>query len=255
MATEMRNVGKETLRRLKLAWSFLTIFPVNTGKYEEGDLSHSSFFFPVVGAVLGGADALFFYLLYFLTQDSFLAAFGVTFLGIFLTRGLHLDGLADSFDALFSGEPQERKREILKDSHHGTFGVVGILFLVGAKIFLLQGMERNPLLFLLLAPLGGRVGALEWGAFFRPFPRSQKGLGEEFVGRIPSFYFFFWLIALVILGWRWGGIETLLKIILTFAIIYPLGRKSSGAFGGMNGDVVGLGIELTEILILIGGRF
>lgn len=255
MADEMKNAGTETLRRLKLAWSFLTIFPVTTGKYEEGDLSRASFFFPVAGALLGGANALFFYLLYFLTRDSFLSAFGVIFLGIFLTRGLHLDGWADSFDALFSGKSPEGKRDILKDSRHGTFGVVGILFLVGAKIFLLGGMESNPLLFLFLAPLGGRVGALEWGAFFHPFPRSQKGLGEEFVGRIPSFYFFFWLIVVVIIGGRWGGVETLLKIILTFAIIYPLGKKLSGAFGGMNGDIVGLGIELVEILILTGGRF
>ncbi len=52
-----------------------------------------------------------------------------------------------------------------------------------------------------------------------------------------------------------GGVETLLKIILVFAIIYPLGNRLSGIFGGLNGDLVGLGIELAEILILAGGRF
>ncbi|HXL02076.1 MAG TPA: adenosylcobinamide-GDP ribazoletransferase [Candidatus Atribacteria bacterium] len=255
MATEIKRAGKEAIRRLKLSWSFLTIFPVNTGEYKEGDLSRASFFFPVVGTVIGAANALLFYLLYFLTRDSLLSAFGVTFLGIFLTRGLHLDGVADSFDALFSGEPQERKQEILKDSHHGTFGVVGILLLTGAKIFLLQGMESNPLLFLFLAPLGGRVGALEWGAFFHPFPRSKRGLGEEFIGRVPPFYFFFWLAVIEVVSLMLGGTMTLLKIALVFAIIYPLGRKLSEVFGGLNGDLVGLGIEAIEILILIGGRF
>jgi len=52
-----------------------------------------------------------------------------------------------------------------------------------------------------------------------------------------------------------GGTMTLLKIALVFAIIYPLGRKLSEVFGGLNGDLVGLGIEAIEILILIGGRF
>lgn len=57
------------------------------------------------------------------------------------------------------------------------------------------------------------------------------------------------------MGFMLGGVETLLKIILVFAIIYPLGNRLSGIFGGLNGDLVGLGIELAEILILAGGRF
>lgn len=255
MAAEIKKAGKETIRRLKMAWGFLTVFPTDTGEYKEGDLSRASFFFPAVGAVIGAVNASLFYLLHFLTRDSLLSAFLVTFIWIFLTRGLHLDGLADSFDALFSGAGKERKQEILKDSHHGTFGVLGILFLVGAKVFLLQGIEKDPLLFLFLAPLLGRVAALQWGAFFHPFPRTKKGLGEEFVGRIPSFYFFFWLVVAGIMGFMLGGVETLLKIILVFAIIYPLGNRLSGIFGGLNGNLVGLGIELAEILILAGGRF
>ncbi|HQE25859.1 MAG TPA: adenosylcobinamide-GDP ribazoletransferase [Candidatus Atribacteria bacterium] len=255
MAAEIKKAGGEAIRRLKIALSFLTIFPVDSGEYREGDLSRASFFFPVVGTIIGALSALFFYLLYFLSGDSLLSAFGVAFLGIFITRGLHLDGLADSFDALFSGAPQDRKQEILKDPRHGTFGVVGILFLVGAKIFLLGGIEKDPLLFLFLAPIAGRAAALQWGAFFHPFPRQRKGLGEEFVGQVPSFYFFLWLVLVGMIGLKLGGVETLLKIALVFAIIYLLGRELNVIFGGLNGDIIGLGIELAEILILIGGRF
>ena len=101
---------------------------------------------------------------------------------------------------------------------------------MGAKVFLLQGIEKDPL-FLFLAPLLGRVAALQWGAFFHPFPRTKKGLGEEFVGRIPSFIF---LLARRCrnYGFYAGRVETLLKIILVFAIIYPLGNRLSGIFGG-----------------------
>ena len=115
-----------------------------------------------------------------------------------------------------------------------------------------MGIFKNLLLPLLA---GTRAAALQWGAFFHPFPRTKKGLGEEFVGRIPPFYFFFWLVVAGIMGFMLGGVETLLKIILVFAIIYPLGNRLSGIFGGLNGDLVGLGIELAEILILAGGRF
>ena len=85
MAAEIKKAGKETIRRLKMAWGFLTVFPTDTGEYKEGDLSRASFFFPAVGAVIGAVNASLFYLLHFLTRDSLLPAFLVTFIWIFLT--------------------------------------------------------------------------------------------------------------------------------------------------------------------------
>ena len=114
MAAEIKKAGKETIRRLKMAWGFLTVFPTDTGEYKEGDLSRASFFFPAVGAVIGAVNASLFYLLHFLTRDSLLSAFLVTFIWIFLTRGLHLDGLADSFDALFLVPARSGSKRFLK---------------------------------------------------------------------------------------------------------------------------------------------
>ena len=57
MAAEIKKAGKETIRRLKMAWGFLTVFPTDTGEYKEGDLSRASFFFPAVGAVIGAVNA------------------------------------------------------------------------------------------------------------------------------------------------------------------------------------------------------
>ena len=54
------------------------------------------------------------------------AVTGVAALAV-LTRGLHLDGLADVADGLGSGRPPEQAREVMKRSDIGPFGVVTLL--------------------------------------------------------------------------------------------------------------------------------
>ncbi|MGC8777829.1 MAG: adenosylcobinamide-GDP ribazoletransferase [Candidatus Caldatribacteriaceae bacterium] len=231
----------------RLALGFLTIFPVGE---VQGSLSQASFFFPLVGLFLGLLSLLWWELLLFLTQSPLFSAFCTVFLGVFLTRGLHLDGLADVCDAWVV--EKGRQLEVLKDSRLGTFGVLGVVFALGMKVLLLSEI-RNPW-YILLTPFFGRIGVLELGLFFPPlFP--DRGLGKELLGRVPLGFFLFWVgLSALGMGW-WQGAGHLLKIGIHFGIIYTLGKWCTERFGGLNGDMLGAGVELGEMLTLLFGWF
>ncbi|HYH01828.1 MAG TPA: adenosylcobinamide-GDP ribazoletransferase, partial [Bacillota bacterium] len=72
-------------------------------------------YFPLVGLIIGFLDALVFWLLT-LGLDKSIAVVGVVLFNSCLTGALHLDGLADTCDALFSARDRERMLEIMKDS-------------------------------------------------------------------------------------------------------------------------------------------
>lgn len=244
MAAEIR-IGK----CLRLAFGFLTVFPVGKVEYQEGDLAEVSFFFPLVGLFLGIFQFFIWWLILTASRSFVLAALFTLIFSAFLTRGLHLDGVADVSDAW--GVEKERRREVLKDSRIGTFGVLGLVFVLAMKLVLLAEL-RHPS-YLLWAPLLGRVGVLEVAALFPPLFEGE-GLGKELLRKVPLAFFLFWVaVVAFLMGWQEGALH-LLKIGIHFGIIYTLGKVFQQHFGGLNGDMLGCIIELGEIVVLFWGR-
>jgi len=122
------------------AVSFLTIF--KTGKkffLDEKKFHTSLYFFPLVGLIIG----MIISLVYFLTGlifPSFLCMISVIFIEVFISGAMHLDGLGDTFDGVFSGGNDTQKIiGIMKKSDIGVFGVVSLILLFILKIsFLLS---------------------------------------------------------------------------------------------------------------------
>ena len=117
-------------------------------------------FFPIVGLFIGALMAGGFLLGQWLGGAALGAALALV-MAFWVTGGLHIDGMADLWDALYSGKDTERQLEIMKDSRVGTFGVLGILFsqgmrFVGIYALALSGRPVWPLL--LALPVLGRVG-------------------------------------------------------------------------------------------------
>jgi adenosylcobinamide-GDP ribazoletransferase len=73
-----------------------------------------------------------------------------------LTRGLHLDGLGDTFDGLGAGGDRERMLRIMDDSHTGAFGLIAIVLLLFSKIHAIESMDNERWRALLAAPILGR---------------------------------------------------------------------------------------------------
>lgn len=239
---------RRILHFLRLSVGFLTLLPVGIKTYEPGDLARASPLFPLVGAGVGITVWGVRFLAFTRTQDSLLAALCALFAWVAFTRGFHLDGVADVCDALFAGGGVKERRLVLKDPRVGTFGVLGILLVLGTKGVLLSQVEH--FLPLLLAPVFGRVVVLLLGASFLPPLRESEGLAEEFVGKVPKEAFFLWAGGFCILGFFAGGWVIVLKTFAGFGIMFALGKVLSQRFGGLSGDVLGAGIEWGETLWL-----
>ena len=108
----------------KIAFSMYSKIPMPASDWKKENMRYIMCFFPLIGAIIGGVVWLWgFYGRYFIESKGFYAMIFVM-IPVFLTGGIHLDGLLDTSDAIHSYQPRERKLEILKDSHAGAFAII-----------------------------------------------------------------------------------------------------------------------------------
>src|SRR6266852_2906440 len=123
---------------LSLAVGFLTILPIIDDRRASEDAVATSFeWFPLVGFILGlalcGEDVILSYA-FGQVMRSVLVVLSL----IVISGAVHLDGLADTADALGAGRDRDRALEILQDSRIGTFGAIAIFFDLILKILALS---------------------------------------------------------------------------------------------------------------------
>jgi adenosylcobinamide-GDP ribazoletransferase len=235
---------------LPLALTFLTIFPwPRFGEVTSGDLARSLFWFPWVGAMLGlvywGAGAGLGH--YFPASAS--AALLLT-LTVFLTRGLHLDGLADTVDGLGGGGTPEARLAIMKDSRLGAFGAVSLVLMLLLKYsFFLVLLDRGLARDLVLFPIISRWGIVLL-AGLAPYARPGGGLGQAMTeGATPQLLAGATISALV-LCFLAAGFSGPICLALGALVVWGLSRYFRRRLGGITGDVYGAVTEILETLVL-----
>ncbi|WP_281178931.1 adenosylcobinamide-GDP ribazoletransferase [endosymbiont 'TC1' of Trimyema compressum] len=113
-----------------MSLQFLTKIPIPIRiKFNETDFGKCAMLSPLVGVILGTILALIYYLFSFLFPPL-IVGFICLIIYVFLTGGLHLDGLGDTFDGVFSYREKDKIIEIMKDSRLGTNGLLAILFIL-----------------------------------------------------------------------------------------------------------------------------
>lgn len=235
------------LNRFRIAFSFLTILPTGSNlDCSRAALTGSSIFFPVVGWVIGCFVAGIGWLTSCAGGSPLLGAVGAVAAGVIITRGLHLDGVADVLDGLGGSFETSRRLEIMKDSFIGPFGVTGLVLLLIGKVAALAMLLENPLP--LLLPLVTVPAAARWAmvaqAYGSRYPR-EDGTGHPFVGKITgSNLLFASVLTLPFLFFGWFGLVMVLA-----AQLPPLWfrQKAHQAFGGVTGDVLGASCEFSEL--------
>ncbi|AGA35120.1 Cobalamin synthase [Thioalkalivibrio nitratireducens DSM 14787] len=231
-------------RRLVLASQFLTRLPApRLRSISEAELLASTHWFPLVGLVIGALMAAAGFAGSML--DPWLGALAVLTLGVWITGALHLDGLADVTDGLGAahGRP-ERQLEAMRDPHIGSLGAVAMALLLAGKLVLLMLLLREgQWLALLLVPAWARLGTLYWAATVPPL---ATGMGERFAWRSRRLPMLAWLILLAPLSW-WLSPWLLLAPGVMLAWAAFLRHR----VGGMTGDGLGAGVELTEAALLL----
>ncbi|MCX7842877.1 MAG: adenosylcobinamide-GDP ribazoletransferase [Clostridia bacterium] len=239
------------IKRFLLMMQFLTAIPLPFKlDVKEEDFGKGLVFAPVVGLIIGGILAAQYLLLEMLLPFNVNAVLVVVSY-IMLTGGLHLDGLGDTFDGLFSNRPKERILEIMRDSRVGTNAVLAIFCVLALNTALLISLgSRNIVKALLLMPAAGRIGSLI-GAGASRYARSGEGLGKSFIDfcgikQILAGLVLYALIFIFAGGSVWAYL-LIIPVASSFFLIWLFSRK----IGGSTGDILGAVCEINQTIFLL----
>ena len=237
------------MRRLILILQFLTRIPLPTIEWrsDNNEFRDGIVYFPLVGFIVG----LFIMLFYFLGNllgGKLLASVAAVTSEAFITGGLHIDGLADTFDGLYSNRSKDRILEIMKDSRIGTNGVLAILLTILLKLSLIYQLpESETFKILLLMPVFSRLGMV-FASRYSKYAR-ENGLGNVFIGQVNNKHvagavLISGLISLI-------HISSLLFIPIVFGFCLLYIKNIKEKIGGMTGDTLGALCELSELVYLV----
>ena len=240
------------VRALLIAIAFATRVPVRVGAVAPEELAESLTALPLVGFLIGAIS----YGLCALTAPAFgdtLAAIATVSFSALISGGLHLDGLADWFDALGGGRgDRQRMLEIMRDSRIGAHGASALILVLLAKVAALAELTGSQrVLALCAAPAAARLTAV-WLLYSLPAARHD-GLGRGMGARLERKHA--WLAcAGFVLATCWLGPALIWPSIAATAAAVALGWQANKRLGGVTGDVCGAGIELSELAFLLACR-
>ena len=239
---------KTQLKRFLLTLGFMTRIPVNVnlGEVKDEDMHKGFLYYPVVGLIIGLVDVLVYFLVTLVLPDTFGIIFALL-ANFCVTGAFHLDGLSDTADGIYSARTRERMLEIMKDSRIGTNGAIAMCFDIMLKFVGLSYCDMKWLMILMM-PVAGKMvqGAIVYKAVY---PR-ENGIGI-YVGTVDKGT----VIGTVILGLLFMGVAFSYWGIVMFAVLYLFAYLFrvyiTGKIGGITGDVMGAGSELSEVLLIL----
>ena len=223
-------------------------------KASSEDFANGFVWFTLVGLVIGGLlSVLFAGLSPWIS--TLLMSVVLVLAEVMLTGGLHLDGLSDTFDGLYSNRDKDRVLEIMKDSRIGANGALAMMSWLLLKIALLHEILSMPLewqthaVTVLLMPVAAK-SALALSCYLGPYARKE-GMGHLFIGKVKG------LSLILVLG-----LAALVFLLLSPVALIPLGLVLSLTFvytwhvrrriDGLTGDTLGAWHELSELVYLAG---
>jgi adenosylcobinamide-GDP ribazoletransferase len=234
------------MKHLISAFQFLTILPL--GKPRELDASKITPCFPIVGLGIGLILLLADYLFSTLWPVSVVSLLDIMLLAI-LSGGLHLDGLGDTADGLFSHKSPERALAIMRDSRIGAMGLLAILFVLAIKWVSLRGVAEHRALYLLIIPAYSR-GAMMFGIKFLNYGRPEGGVGTDFFSRKPPMVALISILLPVLIS-LWLGYPAIwlngLFILVAALILLYFKRR----LGCITGDMLGAMAEVEEACLFL----
>ena len=249
---------------MRLAFSTLTALPIGPPReVDRATAGRAMALAPVVGAGLGAlAGAVGAGSGWWTASPAVAAVAGVATLAA-VTRGLHLDGLADTADGLGSAKPAADALRIMKASDIGPFGVITLVLALLGQILLLAGAwsrhgARYGACAIAVACVAGRL-AVTWAC--RPGVPSARpgGLGAWVAGSVSRTSVAGATVgalatasiagACVSDGARW--LLWPAAVVVGVAASMALLRHTIRRFGGITGDVLGALVETGFTITLL----
>lgn len=259
----MRNIPLPPLADgLRFAFGTLTVLPVPLTRWDRGAARAGMLCAPLAGLVVGLASAALGLLLLLLGAGDLLAAVATAAVPAVLTRGLHLDGLADTADGLGSGKPATEALGIMKRSDIGPFGVITLVLVLFAQVAVLAQAYGTSWAHGALAAVVSATAArlaLTLAARAGVPAARPEGLGAAVAGTVPV------RDALLVAGavtvgaaavagaflGPYGLLRAALATVLACGCAELLLRHCRRRLGGVTGDVFGALAETAATAALV----
>ncbi|HEY9372705.1 adenosylcobinamide-GDP ribazoletransferase [Streptomyces sp.] len=246
---------------IRFAFGTLTVLPARVTRWERDAARAGMLCAPLAGLVVGLLAGGLGGALLLLGAGPLLAAVASAAVPALLTRGLHLDGLADTADGLGSGKPAEDALRIMKQSDIGPFGVITLLFALLAQVAALatlyaDGWARGAV-GAVVAAVVARLALTHASRTGVPAARPE-GLGAMVAGTVPPGSAVAMtaavLAACTAAGWLlspYDALRHLLAAAAALAAAALLLRRCVARFGGVTGDVFGAVEETAATAALV----
>ena len=205
---------------------------------------------PLVGAVLGGLAGLAAMLLLGLGLPAPLAA-GVS-LGLLamMTGAMHEDGLADTVDGFWGGWTVQRRLEIMKDSHIGSYGVIALILSLGLRWLALSTLFAAGLALPVLIAAGA-LSRAAMPALMHALPPARDGGLSRSVGRVPFDTAVLAAAVATVLALLALGLVALPLVLAVTAAAWGIGALARAKIGGQTGDILGAAQQMAEVSLLL----
>lgn len=238
------------LSGLRLALTTFTVLPLPAGRVDRTVAGAAMSLAPLVGALLGLVLAGLAAGLRALHAPALVLGTAVVAGGALLTRGLHLDGLADTVDGLGSYTGRERALEIMKQPAIGPFGVAALMLVVlaqAASVAALAGRATVPMLVGIVLITAVARAAVPGACLPGVPPARPSGMGALVAGTVRRPVALAGVLPLLALGLAavphrpWQGP---LAVALALAAAWAVRRHAVARLGGVTGDVLGALVEI-----------
>lgn len=238
---------------LRLALSWLTVLPVRTSQVEHATARTAIALAPFVGLLLGTAATAVLFGLTWLGAPGLLAGLLVVALLALATRGMHLDGLADTADGFGCYGPPERALQVMRDGSAGPFAVVTLVLVLGAQATSLSAIAANGRWGMVVVALAAGRTAFAWCCRHGIPAARPEGLGALVANSQPLSVPLAWTAFLTVAAAAasydqpWLGP---IGVLLSVGVVLLLTRHAHRRFGGVTGDVLGAAAEITVLIVL-----
>ena len=235
------------LQTIAVAFAMFSAVPVPQFDWNEKNMRYSLCAFPLVGVLCGAL----WYVCASLPLPAMVCAAGFCLIPVWVTGGIHLDGYADTCDALCSYGDTQKKLDILKDPHCGAFAVIRLCSYFVAYFALCCCVQFTPqvgAVWLLALVLERALSGLAVAAF--PMAKNT-GLAHTFASTADrtAVRNVLAVLAVLLCGvlLALGGGALAAVAILLFLWYHHVAVQQ---LGGITGDLAGWFLQKTELWML-----